>query len=233
MARLARLTVAGHPHHVMQRGNNGQAIFVTPEDYRFWLDLLQDNARKYLVATHAYVLMENHVHLLATPQTIDGLPRMMQAIGRSYVRYFNATHGRTGTLWEGRYRSTVLQAQPYLLDCMAYIDLNPVRSGLVDSPAKYPWSSHEHYLGRKVDKCITPHALFWSMGNTPFSREAAYAQMVREGLSSTHLAEITDATCKGWVLADAEFVAQLQKQTSRRLTKAKAGRPANSRSITE
>jgi putative transposase len=226
MARLSRLTLAGYPHHVIQRGNNGQAIFATQEDHRYWLDLLRDNARKYFVAVHAYVLMENHVHILATPQTVDGLPQMMQAIGRSYVRYFNAARGRTGTLWEGRYRSTVLQAQSHLLDCMAYIDLNPVRSGLVESPAAYAWSSHGHYLGRKVDKCISPHALFWAMGNTPFAREAAYAKLVREGLSDAQLVELTDATLKGWVLGDAEFKAQLAKQTSRRLSKGKAGRPA-------
>jgi putative transposase len=231
MARLARLTLAGYPHHVIQRGNNGQATFARQEDYQFWLELLQSTARKYFVAVHAYVLMENHVHILATPQTADGLPQMMQAIGRSYVRYFNTACGRTGTLWEGRYRSTVLQPQSHLLVCMAYIDLNPVRVGLVDSPAAYAWSSHGHYLGRKVDKCISPHALFWEMGNTPFAREAAYAKLVREGLSTTQLAELTDATLKGWVLGDAEFKAQLAKQTPRRLSKAKAGRPAADREL--
>ena len=226
MARLARLILAGYPHHVIQRGNNGQAIFATHDDYQYWLELLEKNARQYFVAVHAYVLMENHVHILATPQTAEGLPHMMQAIGRSYVRYFNTAHRRTGTLWEGRYRSTVLQPQGHLLSCMAYIDLNPVRSGLVESPAAYEWSSHGHYLGRKVDKCINPHALFWAMGNTPFAREAAYAKLVRDGVNQAQISDLTEATLKGWVLGDAEFVAQLAKQTARRLSKAKAGRPA-------
>lgn len=225
MARLARLTLKDYPHHVIQRGHNGQPIFASADDYAYWLELLQANARKYFVAIHAYVLMPNHVHVLATPQSALGLPQMMQAIGRSYVRYFNTAQNRTGTLWDGRYRSTVLQADQHLLDCMAYIDLNPVRSGLVDSPALYPWSSHGHYLGRKVDKCITPHALFWALGNTPFAREAAYAQLVRDGLSSAGVADLTDAALKGWALGDAAFLAELQKQTPRRLAKAKAGRP--------
>jgi putative transposase len=163
--------------------------------------------------------------VLATPQTAEGLPQIMQAIGRSYVRYFNTAQNRTGTLWDGRYRSTVLQADQHLLACMAYIDLNPVRSALVDGAAVYPWSSHGHYLGRKVDKCITPHALFWALGNTPFAREAAYAQLVRDGLSSAGVAGLTDATLKGWALGDAAFLAEIQKQTPRRLAKAKAGRP--------
>ena len=150
MARLPRLTLPGYPHHVIQRGNNRQAIFATAADYRALLDLLEDNAKKFDVAVHAYVLMSNHFHLLATPQTHDGLPKMMQAVGRSYVRYFNDAQKRTGTLWEGRYKSTVIQTDRYLLACMAYIDLNPVRAGLVAQPQDYPWSSHVHYLGVRV-----------------------------------------------------------------------------------
>jgi putative transposase len=129
MARLPRLTLPGYPHHVIQRGNNRQPIFASAADYQALLELLRDNAQKFSVAIHAYVLMSNHFHLLATPQTADGLPLMMQAVGRSYVRTFNNAQGRTGTLWEGRYRSTLIQTERYLLACMAYIDLNPVRAG--------------------------------------------------------------------------------------------------------
>ena len=134
MARLPRLTLPGYPHHVIQRGNNRQAIFATAADYRRLLDLLEENAKKFDVALHAYVLMSNHFHLLATPQTADGLTKMMQAVGRSYVRYFNDTQKRSGTLWEGRFKSTLIQTDRYLLACMAYIDLNPVRGGLVAQP---------------------------------------------------------------------------------------------------
>ncbi len=225
MARLPRLALPGYPHHMIQRGNNRAAIVATPADYRFFLDLLGDAAQQFDVAIHAYVLMSNHFHLLATPQTVDGLPKMMQAVGRTYVRYFNRVQQRTGTLWEGRYKSTVIQTDRYLMACMAYIDLNPVRAGLVSTPQDYPWSSHLHYLGLRADRLITPHALVWELGNTPFAREAAYAEMVRSGLNSVQQAALTQATLRGWALGEPDFVADLQKRTERRVAKTRAGRP--------
>src|SRR6478736_10131315 len=129
MARQPRLTVPGYAHHIIQRGNNRQAIFTTSADYELLLDLLHEHAARQQVALHAYVLMSNHFHLLATPETVEGIPQTMQAVGRRYVRHFNAKHGRTGTLWEGRYKSTLIQAERHLLACMAYMDLNPVRAG--------------------------------------------------------------------------------------------------------
>ena len=131
MARLPRLTLPGHPHHIIQRGNNRQPIFMGAADREAMLSLLETSARKFGVAVHAYVLMDNHFHLLATPQTADGIPKWMQSVGRSYVRYFNDLHHRSGTLWEGRYRATLIQTERYMLACMAYIDLNPVRAGTV------------------------------------------------------------------------------------------------------
>jgi putative transposase len=189
------------------------------------LDVLEENAKKFDVAIHAYVLMSTHIHLLATPQTADGLPKMMQVLGQTYVRYFNRTQQRTGTLWEGRYKSTLIQSDRYLLACMAYIDLNPVRAGLVVQAQDYPWSSHQHYLGSRVDRLITPHALFWELGNTPFAREAAYAELVQSGLNPVQQAALTSATLQGWALGEAEFVADLQKRTQRRVSKGSAGRP--------
>lgn len=225
MARLPRLTLPGWPHHIIQRGNNQQAIFATAADYQYWLNLLLEQATRYEVSIHAYVLMGNHFHLLATPQTIDGLPKMMQAVGRSYVRYFNQTQHRTGTLWEGRYRSTVIQPERYLLACMVYMDLNPVRAGLVAQAQDYPWSSHGHCLGQRVDRLITPHTLFWQLGNTPFAREAAYAELVRTGINSVQQTALTESTLSGWALGEPDFVANLQKHTERRVVKSKAGRP--------
>ena len=225
MARLPRLTLAGYPHHVIQRGNNRHSIFDGDADYRRMLDLLRDNAARFGVTVHSYVLMGNHFHLLVTPQTADALPQMMQSVGRSYVRYFNDLHGRTGTLWEGRYKSTLIQTQRYLLACMAYIDLNPVRAGLSNDVADYEWSSYKHYIGRKIDKLVTPHPLYWELGNTPFAREAAYADLVHAGLSGQQLAQLTEATLKGWALGDAEFVDDLQKLTPRRVTPSTPGRP--------
>jgi putative transposase len=228
MARLPRLTLPGYPHHIIQRGNNRQAIFATQADYQTLLNLLLENAQKFKVAVHAYVLMPNHFHLLATPETADGLPQMMQAVGRRYVRWFNDAQGRSGTLWEGRYKSTVIDTDQYLLTCMAYLDLNPVRAGLVANPggaADYAWSSHGHYIGQKVDKLITPHPLVWGLGNTPFAREAAYADLVRGGISASQTVQLTDAALRGWALGDKEFVAGLQTLTQRRVSKAAAGRP--------
>ena len=225
MARLPRLTLPGYPHHVIQRGNNRQAIFAKTADYQRLLDLLDDNARQFEVAIHAYVLMSNHFHLLVTPQTSDGLPQMMQAVGRRYVRYFNDSQQRSGTLWEGRYRSTLIQTDRYLLACMSYIDLNPVRAGLVAQAADYPWTSHGHYIGRQMDKVVTPHPLVWALGNTPFAREAAYAELVQAGINPVQQSALTQATLSGWALGEPDFVADLQKRTQRRVAKGQAGRP--------
>ena len=225
MARLPRLTVTGYPHHVILRGNNRQAFFHTRADRLHMLDLLARHSAENAVQVHAYVLMDNHMHLLVTPQKDGGLPAMMQGVGRSYVRAFNDAQGRTGTLWEGRYRSAVIQSERYLLACMVYIDLNPVRAGMVAQAVDHPWSSHAHYLGQRVDSLITPHPLFWALGNTPFDREAAYAELVQAGLGANQQVALTDAALKGWALGEADFMAELQEKTSRRPQKAKVGRP--------
>lgn len=225
MARLPRLSLPGYAHHAIQRGNNRQAIFAGAADCQMFLALLEENAVKFGVSLHAYVLMGNHFHLLATPSTEAGLPQMMQALGRRYVRYFNDRHARTGTLWEGRYRSTLIEAERHLLACMAYIDLNPVRAGLVKEARDYPWSSHGHYAGLRVDKMLTPHSLYWSLGNTPFAREAAYAELVHAGTTLEQQAALTRSALSGWALGSDDFVAELQKRTERRVKKNKPGRP--------
>ena len=227
MARLPRLTLPGYLHHVIQRGNNRQAIFVDPQDYETMQALLVDSAQKFRVAVHAYALMGNHFHLLVTPADSEALPRMMQAVGRSYVRYFNHRHGRSGTLWEGRYRSTLIQSERYLLACMVYIDLNPVRAGLVARPTEWPWSSHAHYLGLRNDRLVTPHALYWALGNTPFAREAAYGELLQAGVSADRQSQLTDATLRGWALGEPTFIDDLQKKLERRVSRARPGRPAS------
>ena len=225
MARLPRLTIPGYPHHIIQRGNNRQAIFAASGDYRELLAMIEEHARKLDIAIHAYVLMSNHFHLLATPRSAEAIPQMMQAVGRRYVRYFNQSQRRTGTLWEGRYKSTLIQAERYLLACMAYIDLNPVRAGMVAQPGAYPWSSHAHYVGGCNDHLLTPHPLYWELGNTPFSREAAYADLVSSGISLDQQQALTDSALRGWALGERDYVADLQKRTERRVSKTRAGRP--------
>lgn len=229
MARLPRLTVAEFPHHVIQRGNDRQAIFREPGDQERLLALLGEYASREKVAVHSYVLMGNHFHLLLTPQTQTGVPRMMQGVGRTYVQYFNRRYRRTGTLWEGRYRATTVQTDRYCLACMAYIDLNPVRAGIVRRPEDYTWSSYAHYRGTKSDKLIAPHPVYWQLGNTPFEREARYGEMVDQGLSADLEKALTDATLKGWALGDAAFMADLSARTGRRLSRSAPGRrPAKS-----
>lgn len=225
MARLPRLTLPGYPHHVIQRGNNRQPIFLKPRHREDLLNLLVENARKFEVAIHAYVFMDNHFHLLATPTTGSGLPQMMQAVGRRYVRHFNDGQGRTGTLWEGRYKSTLIETDRYFLACMAYIDLNPVRAGMVADPKDHSWSSHRHYIGLNNDPLVTPHALYWALGNTPFAREAAYGALVQAGISPETQQGLTQSVLRGWALGDPDFVAGLQEKTARRVVPAQPGRP--------
>ncbi len=225
MARLPRLTVAGYPHHVIQRGNDRQAIVRDDQDRQRLLDLWFEHARVCKVAIHAYVIMDNHFHLLVTPETGEALPQMMQAVGRAYVRYFNLRHQRSGTLWEGRYRSNLIESERYLLACMVYIDLNPVRAGMVEQPQDHRWSSHRHCIGLTSDKLVNVHALYWALGNTPFAREAAYAALVQAGLANRQREELTRSALSGWALGSAAFVSELQQGTERRLLPGKAGRP--------
>ncbi len=225
MARLPRLTLAGQPHHVIQRGNNREPIFLDDADRRKMLDLLAEHGATVGIALHAYVLMDNHFHVLATPAQDDGLSRWMQAVGRQYVRYFNDRHGRTGTLWEGRFRSSLIQSDRYLLTCMAYIDLNPVRAGVVADAAAFAWSSHAHYSGRANDRVLTPHPLWWALANTPFAREAAYSEMVRAGIAAADRDDLTEATLHGWAAGDAHFAESLHRATGRRAARAPVGRP--------
>lgn len=225
MARLPRLTLAGQVHFVLLRGNNGQPVVMDDADREVLLDLLGEQARQHQVALHGYVLGDAQWQALLTPVTVDALPRMMQAVGRRYVRYFNNRHGRSGTLWEGRYRSTLIQPERHLLEALVYLDGEPVRENRVDDPAAYRWSSHRHHIGQTVDRRVSPHPLYWSLGNTPFAREAAYANAVHNGLSTEKVTALSRAVWNGWVLGDPAFVAGLQEHTPRRLSPSKAGRP--------
>jgi putative transposase len=148
--------------------------------------------------------MPNHVHLLLTPSLERGLSRFMQALGRRYVRWFNGQHHRTGTLWEGRFRSTLIEDDRYLLACMRYIELNPVRAVLAASPGEYRWSSYSHHVGHTVDPLISDHPLFWSLGNTPFERQSAYERLFESPLAGDQLSELRRATNRGWALTSSD-----------------------------
>ncbi len=157
MARLPRYVLPGVPQHVIQRGNNREPIFAHGEDYSFYLEKLEEALKKYSCQLHAYVLMTNHVHLLITPQAENGIGKVMQSLGRSYVQYYNYVYTRTGTLWEGRYKATLLNSEQYLLTCMRYIELNPVRANMVKHPSEYPYSSYAKNAVGKQNNLSHPH----------------------------------------------------------------------------
>ena len=232
MARLPRLTLASLPHHIIQRGNNGAEIFVDTADCNQMLDLLREMARRFAVDIHAYVLLPDQFQLLLTPETDTGLPQFMQSVGRSYVRYFNNRHGRSGTLWNGRYRANVVDPNQYLLASMVALDWSPVRAGLAREPADYAWSSYAHNAGLRYTTLVHPHPSFWALGNTPFAREAGYKAAVNEGLSAEKLESIEQAALRGWALGSPQFVAELQSRTQRRVVRQRAGRPPKNPSET-
>ena len=225
MARQPRLALPGYPHHVIQRGNNRQLIVLDETDRKMLYALWLEESQRHKVAVNAYVLLDNHFHMLLTPPSDGAMSLMMQSVGRSYVRYFNKRHSRSGTLWEGRYKSSLIDSEAYLLTCMAYIDLNPVRAGVAESAEDFGWSSYKHLVGQNIDKLVTPHALYWGLGNTPFAREAAYAEFVAGGLSAATEKDLTESALKGRVVGRPDFLTSLEKSTRRQILRQKAGRP--------
>lgn len=225
MARLPRYFVPGQPQHVIQRGNNREPVFAHEDDYLFYLDCLKDAAKAQGLAIHAYVLMTNHVHLLATPDADTSLPKTLQSVGRRYVQYFNYSHKRTGTLWEGRYKATLIDSEAYLLTCMRYIELNPVRAGMVGHPGDYPWSSYRANAQGSDDRLVLPHSLYRHLGRTLVERQAAYRQLFRAHVSKADVETIREATNKAWVLGNDRFRAKITRLTDRRAAPLPRGRP--------
>ena len=217
MARLPRFVIPGQPQHVIVRGNNREAIFYAEADYQFYLEKLKQACDKHQCDLHSYVLMTNHVHLLITPHTQDGLSKALQMIGRYYVQYFNFTYERTGTLFEGRYKATVIDSEHYLLSCYRYIELNPVRAAMVAHPGEYPWSSYAiNALGKEdVRELVTPHKEYLLLDSNPIKRQAAYRALIKTRISEKTLEDIRESTNKSWVLGSDRFKAQIEKKTGR------------------
>ena len=224
MSRLSRLALGGHPHLIVQRGVHSSAVFLDDEDYRRFLSQLAAAAATNGVNVHAYVLLDNEFQVLATPEDGPGLSRMMQSVGRTYVASFNRRHDRSGTLWQGRYRATVLEASAYFVTCMRYVETRPIYRGH-DSAIDYPWSSAAHHVGRQASTLIFDHTLYWQLGNTPFEREAAYRSLLERTLSPKEMKQIEEATTKAWALGSERFVRDLSQQTDRRLLPLARGRP--------
>ncbi|WP_295393132.1 transposase [uncultured Thiodictyon sp.] len=218
MARLPRFVLPGFPQNVIQRGNNRQQILFKEEDYWFLREKIGTAAAKFDCKIHAYVLMPNHFHLLLTPLSEDGIGKMMQYVGRYYVQYFNEGNDRTGTLWEGRYRATLLDPADWLIPVSQYVENNPVRAGLVSDPADYPWSSFAANANGAEDPMVTPHAAYERLGRSPKTRQAAYAKGFKTPLDEPRLTRIRDATNKAWVLGDPAFCNLVEERLNRRAT---------------
>lgn len=225
MPRQPRYFIPDIPQHVIQRGVDKQPVFFPPEDYLLYLNRLGQAARKYGCLIHAYVLMTNQTHLLVTPSQKRSLPLLMQAMGRNYVQKVNRSHGRTGTLWEGRYKASLVQDDYYLLACHLYIELNPVRAGLVPAPGDYSYSSYAYNALGKHDSIVSTHAMYRSLADTPETRRNAYQNLFRESIKSDLLTTIRNTTNSCLVLGNDRFKDQIEAVLGRSVRPGKRGRP--------
>jgi putative transposase len=225
MPRRSRVLLPGVPLHIIQRGNNRQACFAADDDYRFYLEWLGEHAAKTACQIHAYVLMTNHVHLLVSSLRSDGPGLLMKGLGQRYVQYFNRQYRRSGTLWEGRYRSCLIQQEAYLMACQRYIELNPVRAGMVDHPAEYRWSSYRANGQGEPNALLKPHLLYWQLGHTDPERHSAYRELFRHELDPGVVDSIRQATQGNYALGSPQFAEQVAATLGRRVSRGKAGRP--------
>ena len=225
MPRRPRIKLADVQQHVVQRGINREPCFFAEEDYHCYLHWLQESAADWHCGIHAYVLMTNHVHLLVTSERQDGIAKLMQSIGRRYVQYINRSYHRTGSLWEGRFKSSLVQAEEYLLTCMRYIELNPVRANMVNDPAQYRWSSYRHNGLGQVDERITSHSLYQSLGKDEAIRLAEYRALFRSELDEAALTDIRLALAQGQPLGSERFGEMMCAAVGVRRAQRRPGRP--------
>lgn len=225
MPRKPRFNLIGIPQHIIQRGNNREPCFYSEQDYRRYLEDLTTTATKYDCRIHAYVLMTNHVHLLVTPMINHGISDMMQALGRRYVYYINNSYSRTGTLWEGRYKSSLVDSDHYLLSCMRYIELNPVRAKMVEHPGEYKWSSFNANAHGNADKVLSKHPTYLELGTEEEARMMAYRDLFRVHIDSDMLHEIRQSLNHELVLGRSYFKDRIEEITNRQTRMGKPGRP--------
>lgn len=225
MPRQPRLVIAGYPHHLILRGNNRSDIFYNDKDRRFFIKCLKDAKEKTKSKIYAYCLMSNHVHLIVEPSTEDGLGNMMQSVGRKYVQYINRAYKRTGTLWEGRFRSSVVSNDEYLLTCGKYIELNPVRAKVVDSPQGYYWSSFGAKISGRKDSLLDEDPLYESLGDTADQRRQNYSRMFADVISNDKLDMVRLATQKGGIIGNRDFIAKISSLSGREIVSKARGRP--------
>ncbi|HEC13755.1 MAG TPA: transposase [Acidiferrobacteraceae bacterium] len=225
MPRKPRFFLPDIPAHIAQRGHSREPVFFEDSDYRVYLDWVAEAANRYRCAVHAYVLMTNHVHILATPQDKHGISLMMQYIGRHYVPYINHSYGTSGSIWEGRYKASLVSDDQYLLACMRYIELNPVRANMIDLPAHYRWSSYRANAQGKVDELITTHPLYLSLGRTVSSRLEAYRALFKAHIETSELKAIRVAWQTGTPLGNDYFREKIERKLMCKVGQARRGRP--------
>lgn len=231
MARQPRFVLPGQPQHIIQRGNNRQDIFGADEDYAYYLEKIGEAGNKHQCDIHAYVLMTNHVHLLVTPHLQNSISKMMQTVGRYYVQYFNHRYRRTGTLWEGRYKASLIDSEQYLLACMRYIELNPVRAtNMAGHPSEYRWSSYGSNAAGTDNALLTPHLVYKRLGKTEAERQAAYRQLFQAKIPGQTLTEIRQAINRSNVLGSDKYIRSIEKKLNR---PAKTGRHGGDRKSAE
>ncbi|MCM8594476.1 transposase [Accumulibacter sp.] len=225
MPRRARIAPPGFPLHIIQRGNNRQACFRADEDRSRYLSWFGECAERAGCRIHAFVLMNNHVHLLCSADAAQAPAQLMKAVAQRYAQYFNRRYDRSGTLWEGRFRSCVVQTERYLLVCQRYIELNPVRAGLVTNPADYRWSSYRANALGETSDLLTPHETYLALGADGPNRRSAYRELFRDELGAAIVDEIRKATNGNYALGDASFTNEIVRATGHRATPGTPGRP--------
>ncbi|HEC73676.1 MAG TPA: transposase [Methylophaga aminisulfidivorans] len=228
MPRRARVYIPEHPYHLVQRGNNRDACFFDPENYQYYLELLTDKMPRYGVALHAYVLMTNHIHLLLTPSEPDSISRLMKVVGSRYAYYINKTYRRSGTVWEGRHKSSLIDADNYLLKCYRYIEMNPVEAKMVKRPEEYKWSSYCVNAWGKGYEQVTPHYLYGALGATLEERSYRYRELFKINLDDKDIHVIRNAAHYCQPTGDSYFKESIERQIGRKLGYAKRGRPTQS-----
>jgi len=229
MPRKPRFYLPGVAAHVVQRGNNRQAAFFDDVDYVAYLRWLKEGAERYGCAIHAYVLMTNHIHLLVTPGSSEAISRMLQYLGRRYVMYINDTHGRSGSLWEGRHKGSVISEEDYLLACHRYIELNPVRAGMVRRPGEYPWSSYQANAVGEENSLIAHHECYLALGRTADARRSAYRDLFEHRSMREQVQEIRAALQTGTPLGNDRLRERIEGALNRKVGQARRGRPAKKR----
>jgi len=225
MPRKPRFYQPDVPAHVVQRGNNRQTVFFFDDDYQAYLAWLKEGCERHGCFIHAYVLMTNHVHLLVTPDSSDAISRMIQFVGRNYVTYVNHRHGRSGTLWEGRHKGSVIEDDTYLLACMRYIELNPVRAGMTKTPEEYPWSSYRDNAFGERSGLLVRHRLFMDLGRSEKARQNAYRELISHALDPEQLHLLRAAVQTGTPLGNRRFRERIERVTGNRVGQLRRGRP--------